>query len=237
MCSLVQLLVHWSRSDVEVRSLIHSHFLRPMLLSLLPHMRWYHTRVPCRCWGSVTVPCATVDTCPALRQFSLPKPPNTDTSKPPPHAPESPATPTPLPEVPPFAFESPPTPIVSATIPLFSMPLLLEPLGVLPSSGGVTSSPMLPLRAILMALLWFDGWEAPPKDIPKSSKLLFLLALPTAVRPCLREFERRNRISSTTRREFERPLYPEPLPTTVGLSGSDRELALVVRRGGGRGAV
>ncbi|PSN42879.1 hypothetical protein C0J52_17995 [Blattella germanica] len=60
---------------------------------------------------------------------------------------------------------------------------------------------------------------------------------PVDVRPCLREFERRRRISSITRSEFERPLYPGPPPTTVGLSGSDKEFAFVVTRGGGRGAV
>lgn len=39
-------------------------------------------------------------------------------------------------------------------------------------------------------------------------------------------------MSSTTRRELERPRKP---PATVGLSGSESELALVVTKGGARG--
>lgn len=66
--------------------------------------------------------------------------------------------------------------------------------------------------------------------MPISSRLLFLrLGSPIEGRPCLRELERLNKMSSVMRRELDLPLK---LPATVGLSGSEREFALVVASGG-----
>lgn len=108
------------------------------------------------------------------------------------------------------------------------------------SSGGVTSSPMLPLSAIFMAFAfccccccWCCKSEL-KWEIPISSKLLFLRLEPVPLRPCRKELERLSRMSSTTRKEFERPRKSVMI---VGLSGSDKELAFVVDNGGARGCV
>lgn len=64
-------------------------------------------------------------------------------------------------------------------------------------------------------------------DTPNSSRLLFRLDMES---PCLSELDLRNSISSTTRRELDRARRALP---TVGLSGNERLLALVVTKGGG----
>lgn len=64
-------------------------------------------------------------------------------------------------------------------------------------------------------------------DTPSSSRLLFRLHMDS---PCLSEFDRLKSMSSTTRNELERARRALP---TVGLSGNDKLLALVVTNGGG----
>lgn len=107
-----------------------------------------------------------------------------------------------------------------------------------PSSGGVTSKPMLPFRAIFIPLwccccccCWCCSNEL-KCDIPISSRLLLRRLTPALGSPCLKELERRRSMSSVTRSELD---LPRRAPVTVGLSGSERELALVVARGGARG--
>lgn len=108
---------------------------------------------------------------------------------------------------------------------------------VVGSSGGVTSSPMLPYRPILIAVAfccccccWCCQSEL-KCDIPISSRLLFLRLETAPLSPWRRELDRFSGISSTTRSELERPLKSD---TMVGLSGSDKEFALVVESGGAR---
>lgn len=109
------------------------------------------------------------------------------------------------------------------------MAVLLDIIGGLSSSGGVTSSPILSFRAILIGF-----WKFVEKCAnPISSRLLFLLVLPTFGRPCRNEFDLLSKISSMTLSELDRPLW---CVDTVGLSGSDKEFDFVVTRGGGRGA-
>lgn len=63
--------------------------------------------------------------------------------------------------------------------------VLLDIMGGLFSSGGVTSSPMLSFSAILMGF-----WNFVEKcDNPMSSKLLFLRGLPMFGSPCLSELD------------------------------------------------
>lgn len=110
------------------------------------------------------------------------------------------------------------------------------------SSGGVTSNPMLPLRAILIAFAfccccccccWYCRSEL-KCDMPISSRLLFLRRQTTPLKPWRRELDRLNSISSTTLNEFDRPLKSVII---VGLSGKDKEFAFVVDSGGARGWV
>lgn len=112
------------------------------------------------------------------------------------------------------------------------IPLLLLPALVLPaSSGGVTSKPILPFKAILIephvSNVGGGGGGAGGligNIIPRSSKLLFLLV----VRPWRNELDRRRRMSST-RSEFDRPRHIPGF--TVGLSGKDSEFAFVTNGG------
>lgn len=83
----------------------------------------------------------------------------------------------------------------------------------------------------LTCMLGLRSWATDPMgkcDTPSSSRLLFRLHIDS---PCRSELDRRNSMSSTTRRELDLALRALP---TVGLSGSDKLLALVVTSGGGR---
>lgn len=163
-------------------------------LSRRPHIRWYHTIVPCKCWGSGDV--VTVESVG----------PRDEDGK--------------------------------AAATSWYPPSILGPgsrsNGC--SSGGVTSKPILPFRAILKAFCcccccWCCSNEL-KWDIPISSRLLLRRRDPTPLSPWRRELDRLNNISSTTRSELDRPLKSVMI---VGLSGSDNELALVVESGGARG--
>lgn len=82
----------------------------------------------------------------------------------------------------------------------------------------------------LTCILGLRSWAMDPMgkcDTPSSSRLLFRLQMDS---PCLSELDRLNSMSSTTRRELDRARRALP---TVGLSGRDRLLALVVTNGGG----
>lgn len=95
---------------------------------------------------------------------------------------------------------------------------------------------MLPFRAILNAFCcccccWCCSNEL-KWEMPISSRLLLRRRAPTPLSPWRSELDRRSSMSSTTRSELERPLKSVMI---VGLSGSDREFALVVESGGARG--
>lgn len=113
-----------------------------------------------------------------------------------------------------------------------SKAVLLATLGLEPSSGGVTSKPILPFNAILIGFGWFTEDEVQEKcEKAVSSKLLFLRLIPALTSPCRNEFDRRNKISST-RSELDLLLN---VPATVGESGNDNEFDFVVANGGARG--
>jgi len=82
----------------------------------------------------------------------------------------------------------------------------------------------------LTCMLGLRSWTMEPMgkcDTPSSSRLLFRVLMDS---PCLSELDRLSSMSSTTRNEFDRARRALP---TVGLSGNDRLLDLVVTRGGG----
>lgn len=188
----------------------YSHLFRTMPESLRPHIRLYHTIVPCMYWGSCVPPwiCGGCEPNGPWRfggSYNPPRDPPRQGSILDPRAAVN------------SGIEGRPT---------SRIPVLLAIAGWEPSSGGVTSRPMDPFSAILIGL-WFEGCDRAPK--PMSSKLLFLLLI---VSPCLNELLRLSRMSSTTLRELERP---RKAPATVGLSGKDKEFDLVVLNGGALG--
>jgi len=82
----------------------------------------------------------------------------------------------------------------------------------------------------LTCILGLRSWPMDPMgkcDTPSSSRLLFLLLMDS---PCLSELDLLSSMSSTTRSELDRARRALP---TVGLSGNERLLALVVTSGGG----
>ena len=182
-------------SIIFYRTNFYVHLFLITELNRRPHIRWYHTIVPCKCWGSGDeVAVGSVG-------------PRDEDGK---------AAATSW--YPPSGMFGPGKRSIGC------------------SSGGVTSKPILPFKAILKAFCcccccWCCNNEL-KWDIPISSRLLLRRRDPTPLSPWRRELDRLNNISSTTLREFERPLKSVMI---VGLSGSDKELALVVQRGGARG--
>lgn len=82
----------------------------------------------------------------------------------------------------------------------------------------------------LTCILGLRSWAMDPTgkcDTPSSSRLLFRFDMDS---PCLSELDRLRSMSSTTRSELDRARSALP---TVGLSGNDRLLDLVVTNGGG----
>lgn len=175
-------------------------FLR--LLPRFPHIRLYHTMVPCNCWGSPEV---------VGRAAWDAAEPIIDSPKDGVVIPEKINYPTKIHlqlnqlklthhlvnvyniprlgateidwrlNVLPVCRDGPPSMEWGFT----TIAVLLEIMGGLFSSGGVTSSPMLSFSAILMGF-----WNFVEKcDNPMSSKLLFLRGLPMFGSPCLSELD------------------------------------------------